>query len=251
MPIGGKKKDERELREVYLPAKVLGLCLKNWEQADDVELTAAVGEAMEHGYWHWRWLAAIRQYKCRLVVVQHRDAGGREMVPHYQIGDLFTLSQWHPERALAEAQTLFSEGAEGLAFDLPVDEELLDEWDELAEAAGLEDEQAFDLLIAAMILLDEAHDRYVGELGEDFYVATRGVSRDLERLLRDDFGRWSHETMQVYDRGSTVTESYIFPDQPEGLNRPVPVVVQPEIPLEDDMDPDAELDMPPRGSRLN
>ena len=244
MPFG-KKSGERDLKAVYLPAKVLRMCMVGWEQADDAELTQAVGEAMEHAYWHWRWLQAVRAHKCRLVVVQHKDANGKEMMPHYQIGELFTLSQWHPERALAEAQDLMSQGEEGMEFDLPVDDELLEEWDELADMAGLEDEGSFQLLISAMILLDEAHDRYVEELGEDFYVATRGVTRDLERLLADNFGRWSTETMRIYDRTSTVGETLVFPESAGDILRemkqPVPVAVQPEVVGEEGEEPRGRL----------
>lgn len=218
-----------ETREVFLPARVLEICMPEWESADDAALSRAVGEAMEHAYWHWRWVMAIRQYQCRLVVVQHREANGSEMMPHYQLGDLFTLSQWHPERALVEAQTLVAESGDGLTFDLPVDKEMIEEWEELASASDLEDDNALEILASAMVLLDDAHDTYVEELGEGFYVATRGVERDLDRLLMDGFGRWSSETMQVVDRLATVAQPYIFTEEPEGVKTPVPLVYQPEV----------------------
>lgn len=222
-----------ETREVFLPARVLEACLPEWETADDATLSRAVGETMEHAYWHWRWVMAIRQYHCRMVVVQHREANGAEMMPHYQLGDMFTLSQWHPERALVEAQTLLAESGDGLTFDLPVDKEMIEEWEELAGASELDDDNALEVLACAMVLLDEAHDAYVEELGEGFYVATRGVERDLDRLLMDGFGRWSNETMQIVDKLATVAQPYIFTEQPEDMKTPVPLVYQPEV-TEDD-----------------
>jgi len=54
---------EIETKEVFLPARVLEMCLKNWEDAEDAALARAVGEAMEHAYWHWRWIMAVRQKK--------------------------------------------------------------------------------------------------------------------------------------------------------------------------------------------
>jgi len=217
-----------ETREVFLPARVLDICLKNWDDADDEALAKAVGEAMEHAYWHWRWLMAVRAHRCRLVVVQLRDPRGQELMPHYQLGDLFTLSQWHPERALAEAQTLMAESGDGLTFDLPVDAEMMDEWTELGEAFDLDGEAALDLLGVAMVLLDHAHDTYVEDLGEDFYVASRGLERDLDNLVADEFGRWSAETMQIVDRHATVGMAQIFPYLPDGMTTPVPLVFQPE-----------------------
>lgn len=225
-----------ETKEVYLPARVLDACLKGWEEAEDDALALAVGEAMEHAYWHWRWLMAVRQFKCRLVVVQLRDARGVEMMPHYQLGDLFTLSQWHPERALAEAQTLLAESGDGLTFDLPVDAEMLQEWSELGDAFDLDSDGALEVLGSAMVLLDQAHDAYVEELGEDFYIATRGLERDLDMLIADDFGRWSAETMQIVDRYATVAMAQIFPEVPDGMTTPVPVVYQPEIVEGEDSD---------------
>lgn len=225
-----------ETREVYLPAQVLEACMKGWEEADDEVLSRAVGEAMEHAYWHWRWLMAVRHYKCRLVVVQVRDARGVEMMPHYQLGDLFTLSQWHPERALVEAQSLLAESGDGLTFDLPVDSEMLREWGELGETFDLDSDSALEVLGSAMVLMDQAHDAYVEELGEDFYIATRGMERDLDSLVADEYGRWSAETMQIVDRHATVAMTQIFPEVPEGMTTPVPVVYQPEIVEEDDDD---------------
>jgi len=217
-----------ETKEVFLPAQVLDICLKNWDEADDEVLAKAVGEAMEHAYWHWRWLTAIRAHKCRLVVVQMRDARGEDMMPHYQLGDLFTLSQWHPERALAEAQTLLAESGDGLTFDLPVDAEMMKEWGELAGVFDVDEDNALELLGAAMVLLDHAHDTYVEELGEDFYIATRGMERDLDALIIDDFGRWSAETMQIVDRHATTAMAQVYPVPPKGKT-PVPLVYQPEL----------------------
>ena len=217
-----------ETKEVFLPAQVLDICLSNWEEAEDEVLAKAVGEAMEHAYWHWRWLMAIRAHKCRLVVVQLRDARGEDMMPHYQLGDLFTLSQWHPERALAEAQTLLAESGDGLTFDLPVDPEMMEEWGDLAQAFEVDDENALELLGAAMVLLDHAHDTYVEELGEDFYVATRGLERDLDALISDEFGRWSAETMQIVDTHATLNMAQVYPVPPKD-KKPVPLVYQPEI----------------------
>ncbi len=220
---------EIETKEVFLPARVLEMCLKNWEDAEDAALARAVGEAMEHAYWHWRWIMAVRQKKCRLVVVQVRDARGEEMMPHYQIGELFTLSGWHPERAVAEAQTELAESGDGLTFDLPVDPEMMAEWGDLARAFDLDADTALELLGCAMVLLDNAHDAYVDELGDNFYVATRGMERDLDALIDDEYGRWSAETMQVVDKTATVGMAQIFPEVPEGMTTPVPVVYLPEI----------------------
>lgn len=220
---------EIETKEVFLPAKVLDACLKGWEEADDQLLARAVGEAMEHAYWHWRWLMSVRANKCRLVVVQVRDARGVELMPHYQIGELFTLSGWHPERALAEAQTLLAESGDGLSFDLPVDSEMLEEWGEIAEVFDLEDDSAMELLGSAMVLLDQAHDAYVEELGENFYIATRGLERELDNLIADEYGRWSAETMQIVDQASTVGMAQVFPEVPAGMTTAVPLVYLPDI----------------------
>jgi hypothetical protein len=220
---------ELETKEVFLPAQVLDACLKGWEEADDAVLAKAVGEAMEHAYWHWRWLMAVRHYRCRLVVVQVRDARGVELMPHYQIGELFTLSGWHPERALAEAQTLLAESGDGLSFDLPVDHEMLAEWNEIAESFDIDEESALEVLGSAMVLLDQAHDAYVEELGENFYIATRGIERELDNLIADEYGRWSAETMQIVDKTSTVGMAQVFPEVPEGMTTAVPMVYLPDM----------------------
>lgn len=230
-------REEMQTEDVFLTAEALALIDPNWEALDDDELSEAVGEALEHAYWHWRWVMAIRDKRCKLVVVQYKDARGAEMNPHYQIGELFTLSQWHPERAVDEAKALVASSGDGLNFDLPVDDELLGEWEKMADALGVpetlsEDESEMDVMVNAMLLLDAAHDRYVEELGEDFYVATRGVARDMERLLHDPFGQWSRETMQVVDKTATQGSVHIFPDPPEGAA--VPVVYQPEVVMEED-----------------
>jgi hypothetical protein len=223
----------REVRDIYLPAQVLAACLPEWDTAGDAELAAAVGDSLEHAWWHWRWLLAVREHKCRLVVVQLKDGKGVELVPHYQIGEMFTLSQWHPERALAEAQTLLAASGDGLSFDLPLEPDLVAELESLARDLGVENEEdVLDVVITAMLLLDEAHDKYVEELGDDFYVATRGLERDLDALLDDPDGRWSHDTMQVIDSRASVGMNQIFVNAPEGS--PVPVVYQPTAPQEGD-----------------
>lgn len=233
---------EMETKEVFLPSRVLDICLKGWEEADDAALARAVGETMEHAYWHWRWLMAVRGKKCRLVVVQVRDARGVEMMPHYQIGELSTLSGWHPERAIAEAQTLLAESGDGLTFDLPVDPEMIAEWGGIARNFDVDEDSALELLGTAMVLLDHAHDAYVEELGENFYVATRGLERDLDALIGDEYGRWSAETMQVVDTGKTTGMAQIFPEVPDGMTTPVPVVYLPEIIEEADDEEDEERD---------
>jgi hypothetical protein len=233
---------EMETKEVFLPARVLDACLKGWDEAADEVLSRAVGEAMEHAYWHWRWIMAVRQYHCRLVVVQLRDPRGEELMPHYQLGDLFTLSGWHPERALVEAQTLLSESGDGLSFDLPVDPEMMTDWKRLAAQFDIEDDNVMEILGSAMVLLDQAHDQYVEELGEAFYVATRGLERDLDKLIADDFGRWSAETMQIVDTLKTVNMAQVFPEVPEGMTTPVPVVYQPDIEDDEDDEDEAETE---------
>jgi hypothetical protein len=230
-----------ETREVFIPARVLEACMKGWEEADDMVLSRAVGEAMEHAYWHWRWIMAVRQYHCRLVVVQVRDARGVELMPHYQIGELFTLSGWHPERALVEAQTLLAESGDGLSFDLPVDHEMMAEWNEIARAFDLDEDSAMEVLGCAMVLLDQAHDQYVEELGENFYIASRGIERDLDHLIADDYGRWSAETMQIVDKTSTVGMAQVFPEVPEGMKTAVPLVYLPDV-IEEADDNEAEDD---------
>lgn len=219
---------EMETREVFLPAKVLESCLPNWETAEDDELARAVGEAMDHAYWHWRWVLAVRAHKCRLVVVQGRDAKGEDMHPHYQIGDLFTLSEWHPERAIAEGNTLLAEAGDGLTFDLPVDEAMLNDWYELAGEFDLEEDTALEVLATAMVLMDEAHDVYVEELGDDFYVATRGLERDLQLLVAEEAGQWSLSTPRIVDRFATVASVHVFMEPSADPKKPVPVVIAPE-----------------------
>lgn len=232
---------EIETKEVFLPSRVLEICLKGWEEADDAALARAVGEAMEHAYWHWRWLMSVRAKKCRLVVVQVRDARGVEMMPHYQIGELSTLSGWHPERAISEAQTLLAESGDGLTFDLPVDSEMMTEWATIARNFDVDEDSALELLGTAMVVLDQAHDAYVEELGENFYVATRGLERDIDALIGDEYGRWSAETMQIVDKNSTVGMAQIFPEIPEGMKTSVPIVYLPEI-IEEADDEDEEED---------
>ncbi|PZP39115.1 MAG: hypothetical protein DI585_05200 [Pseudomonas fluorescens] len=232
-------KPDIETKEVFLPARVLDACLKGWEEADDMVLSRAVGEAMEHAYWHWRWVMAVRQFRCRLVVVQVRDARGVEMMPHYQIGELFTLSGWHPERALAEAQTLLAESGDGLSFDLPVDHEMIAEWTQIAKVFDIDEDNVLELLGSAMVLLDQAHDKYVEELGENFYVATRGLERELDNLIADEYGRWSAETMQIVDKTSTMGMAQVFPEVPEGMTSAVPLVYLPDI-IEESQDEDDE-----------
>ncbi len=232
---------EIETKEVFLPSRILEMCVKGWEEADDAALARAVGEAMEHAYWHWRWLMAVRAKKCRLVVVQVRDARGVEMMPHYQIGELSTLSGWHPERAIAEAQTELAESGDGLTFDLPVDSEMMSEWVSIARSFDVDADSALELLGSAMVLLDNAHDAYVDELGENFYVATRGLERDLDALIGDEYGRWSAETMQVVDKHSTVGMAQIFPEVPDGMTTAVPIVYLPEI-IEEAEDDEDEAD---------
>lgn len=225
-----------ETREVFLPAEVLAHCLEDWETADDAALAKAVGEAMEHAYWHWRWVAAIRQHRCRLVVVQGRDADNAEMDVHYQLGDLFTLSGWHPERALVDAQALLAEAGDGLSFDLPVDDDMLAEWDQLAAAHDLDDENAMEVMATAMVLMDAAHDSYVEDLGEDFYIATRGLERDLNLLTGEEAGQWSRSTVQIVDRVATVNDAHIHLTPSADPRKPVPVAMAPE---EDDEEEDA------------
>lgn len=221
-------KRELATKEVFLPARVLEACMAEWEDAEDEELSRAVGEAMEHAYWHWRWVLALRQHKCRLVVVQLRDVQGAELNPHYQIGELFTLSGWHPERALVEATALLNESGDGLTFDLPVDPAMLAEWQELARQFEIDEDSALETMACAMVLLDEAHDRYVEELGDGFYVATRGLEADIDALVADDFGRWSAETMQVVDQVGTAGMAQVFHEVREGMPT-VPVVYQPQV----------------------
>lgn len=224
---------EIETREVFLPAEVLNECLEAWDTATDEELAKAVGEAMEHAYWHWRWVLAVRAHRCRLVVIQGRDADGTDMAVHYQLGDLFTLSGWHPERAMVEAQKLLSEAGDGLTFDLPVDGDMLEEWTKLAEAHDLEDDNALEVLATAMVLMDAAHDNYVEELGENFYIATRGMERDLRLLTHEEAGQWSLSTVQVVDKLATVNEAYIHLTPSADANKPVPVAY---APVEDEND---------------
>lgn len=218
-----------QTEEIFLSAEVLALIDPDWENMTDEDLSEAVGEFLEHAYWHWRWLLAVRDKRCKLVVVQYKNAQGAEMNPHYQIGEFFTLSGWHPERAAEEARSLVN--GIGETFELPVDEDLLTEWEQLADRLGLaetlnEDENELDIMINAMLLLDARHDAYVQELGEDFYIATRGVAKDIDRLLADEFGQWSRETMQVVDKTATIGMAHIFLNPPDGN---VPVVYQPEI----------------------
>lgn len=219
---------EMETREVFLPAQVLESCLPNWETAEDDELARAVGEAMDHAYWHWRWVLAVRAHKCRLVVVQGRDANGEDMHPHYQLGDLFTLSEWHPERAVSDAQGLLAEAGDGLTFDLPVDEAMLEDWYELAAEFELEEDTALEVLATAMVLMDEAHDAYVEDLGDDFYVATRGLERDLQLLVAEEAGQWSLSTPRIVDRLATVSSVHVFMEASADPKKPVPVVIAPE-----------------------
>jgi hypothetical protein len=155
---------------------------------------------------------------------------------------LFTLSGWHPERALVEAQTLLSESGDGLSFDLPVDPEMMTDWKRLAAQFDIEDDNVMEILGSAMVLLDQAHDQYVEELGEAFYVATRGLERDLDKLIADDFGRWSAETMQIVDTLKTVNMAQVFPEVPEGMTTPVPVVYQPDIEDDEDDEDEAETE---------
>ena len=229
-----------DMREVFLPAKVLDLCLEDWDDASDDQLATAVGEAMEHAYVHLRWLLAIRRHRCRLVVVQLRNPHGEELNPHYQLGELSTLSGWHPERALEEARELINDSGDGLTFDLPLDDEMVTDWDELARSLGLEEPtsrdepQTLELLASAMVLLDSAHDDYVSELGEDFYIATRGLKRHLETLEADPFGSWSADTMQIEDTPSTTAMAQVYPDPDAALEGKVPTVYQPSEEDEDD-----------------
>ncbi len=230
-----------ETREVFLPAKVLELCLEGWDDAADEELSQAVGETMEHAFLHLRWLLAIRQHRCRLVVVQLKNPQGEELNPHYQLGDLITLSAWHPERALEEARELVAESGDGLTFDLPVDDDMLADWDALAATLGveaqdnLEEPSPLELMASAMVLLDAAHDDYVQDLGENFYIATRGSARAMDTLCADPFGHWSAETMQVIDPNpGTSTQTQLFPDPPTALEGKVPVVYQPTVTPDED-----------------
>jgi hypothetical protein len=230
-------------REVFLPARILDLCLEDWDNAADEELGQAVGEAMEHAYTHLHWLLAIRRHRCRLVVVQLRDAQGTDMNPHYQLGDLFTLSGWHPERALEEARELLADSGDGLTFDLPVNDDMLQDWYELAEDLELEPPadasddapSAIELLAAAMMLLDAAHEEYAAELGDGFYIATRGTASSLQALEHDPFGHWSAETMQVLETPASIGMAQLFPNPPEELSGKVPHVLQPtRVPEEED-----------------
>ena len=224
---------EMDTREVFLPAEVLDACLENWDSAEDEALAKAVGEAMEHAYWHWRWVLAVRANRCRLIVVQGRDAVGKDMDVHYQLGDLFTLSGWHPERAMIEAQKLLAEAGDGLTFDLPVDADRLEEWGKLAEAHELEGEGALEILSTAMVLMDAAHDDYVAELGENFYIASRGQERDLRLLTQEEAGQWSLSTVQVVDKHATVNDVHIHMEPSEDAKKPVPVAFAPVVDDED------------------
>ncbi|MCP5405511.1 MAG: hypothetical protein H6922_04745 [Pseudomonadaceae bacterium] len=218
-----------ETREVFLPDVVLKHCLPEWETAEDEVLSQAVGEAMEHAYWHWRWVMAIREHRCRLVVVQASDADGKEMDVHYQLGDLFTLSGWHPERALVEAQGLLAEASDGLSFDLPVDAEMLAEWDQLAAVHDIEEENKLEVMASAMVLMDAAHDDYVEDLGPDFYIATRGLERDVRLLTGEEAGQWSLSTPTIIDRVATVNDVHVHTEPSGDPRKPVAVVYAPEV----------------------
>jgi hypothetical protein len=222
-----------ETREVFLPAKVLDICLAEWDDAPDDVLALAVGETMEHAFLHLRWLLAVRKHRCRLVVVQLKNPRGEELDPHHQVGELSTLSGWHPERALEEARELLNDSGDGLTFDLPIDDEMLRDWDDLAEVLGLEEPgedepNNLELLASAMVLLDDAHDTYVQDLGDDFYIATRGYTATLNSLEADPFGGWSADTMQVVDSTASVAMHEIYVNPPAALEGKVPVVFEPE-----------------------
>jgi hypothetical protein len=225
---GEAKEVGEEAQEVFLPASVLAACAEDWDDLDDAGLSRAVGEALEHAYEHWQWLLALRRHQCRLVVVQFRDVRGEELAPHYMIGDVSVLSQWHPERALAEARDLLAQSGDGLTFDLPLAPEIVADYGALAKLHGLDDEQALELLLSAMVLLDAAHDAFVAELGDAFYVATRGLEGPLEALMNDPHGHWSAETMQVVDVRASVGQAQVWVEAPEGQEGAVAVVFQPE-----------------------
>lgn len=217
-----------ETKEVFLPDKVLKWCLDDWESAEDEQLAKAVGEGMEHAYWHWRWVMAIRAHKCRLVVVQARDVGGKNLNPHYQLGDLLTLSGWHPARAIEEARTLLNEAGDGLTFDLPVDGDMMDEWGGIAKEFELDDESWLEVLATAMVLMDDAHDQYVQELGDDFYIATRGLERDLHILSHEEAGQWSNATVRVVDKTATVNDVHIYMKSAPDSKKAVPIAYPPD-----------------------
>ncbi len=215
---------------IFIPSAMLTHFVENWEDLEDETLLQIVGERIESAYFYFMWLMAVRQTGCRLVIVQYADQSLKEVYPHHQIGDLFILSCMHPERAIAEAMDLETEGDDGIGFVLPFSPEIEGHIYDIAKQFDLETEEDTEILMTAMLMIQAAHETYLEELDENmFYVATRGTEEGIDALLADEHGDWAVKMMGIIDENGTSAMNKIYAEKPKDAKKDVPVFFQYDI----------------------
>lgn len=217
--------------DIFLPTEILDQLFDNWEDAPEEQFASAIAETVEHCWFYFQWIMAVREHDCRLVVVQYADTEAAEKYPHHQIGELFSLSKMHPEKAMAEAQTMCRDGEDGVTFSMPFSQEIKAQIEHLAAAFDIAADEV-DQLITGMLLLEMAHEDYLADMDENmFYIATRGVEADVDTLLLSEHGDWTAHMMAVLDTPKTQSDTEIFAsreDAPEvdGVTQQVPLFCQ-------------------------
>jgi|GEM_PF-1771589 len=217
--------------DIFLPTEILDQMFENWEEAPEDEFASAIAETVEHCWFYFQWLLAVREHDCRLVVVQYADDEGTEKYPHHQIGELFTLSSMHPEKAMADAQNMCRDGEDGVTFSMPFSKEVEGQIGHLAAAFDISADEP-DQLMTGMLLLEMAHEDYLADMNENmFYIATRGLESDVDALLLSEHGDWTAHMMAVLDDTNTASHTEIYAtveDAPEvdGKTQKVPLFCQ-------------------------
>ena len=162
---------------------------------------------------------------------------GSEKYPHHQIGELFTLSAMHPEKAMAEEQNMCRDGEDGVTFSMPFSQEIEAQIEHLAAAFDIAVDEP-DQLMTGMLLLEMAHEDYLAEMNENmFYIATRGLEPDVDTLLLSEHGDWTAHMMAVLDSDTTVSQTEIYAtvdDAPEENGKPLKVPLFCQFQAEDE-----------------
>lgn len=201
--------------DIFLPTEILDKLFDNWDEAPEDQFAEAIAETVEHCWFYFQWIMAVREHDCRLVVVQYAEDGadgtaGSEKYPHHQIGELFTLSGMHPEKAMVDAQTMCRDGEDGVTFSMPFSAEIEAQIGHLAAAFDILADEP-DQLLVGMLLLEMAHEDYLADMNEGmFYIATRGLENDVDTLLLSEHGDWTAHMMAVLDSSDTVSDTEIY-----------------------------------------
>lgn len=234
---------------VFLPHSLLTEFIENYAPFEDAEdfsddLLNNVGELIEDAFLYFMWQMAVREHNCRLVVVQYADQNGKEIYPHKQIGDLHSLASMHQEAAIEEALQIFNDNDEGVTIDMPFNKETEHYFKDISAAFDITSEDT-DILIGAMLLLQRGHEEYLADLDQDmFYIATRGLEKDIDDLLASEHGDWAAKMMGVIDFEGTTATTEIYAEQADG-EKNVPLFCQYSVEGEMDDNKSLGFDTPP------